>query len=130
MNTVSGTIKVKDLQGSVDANSVSGAIILKEISDAKDVEANSVSGDIEYQGNLNRKGTYEFNTHSGDIDLILPSDAAFEVDAETFSGHVESSMEIKISGKVNRRKLSGVVGDGGPNLELSTFSGNIKINNK
>jgi len=127
LKSVSGTITINRVSGSVDAETVSGDIEIREASDAKSLKLKTLSGDIIYQGKVNPNGRYNLKSHSGDIDIILPSDSAFEFEAETFSGDIKSDFELAVSGKISPREVRGVVNKGGAFISVSTFSGNIDL---
>jgi len=130
LKTVSGDISIAFLRGSVEAESVSGDIELKDVSQARRVKVSSLSGDVRYYGDLNPDGIYTLKTHSGDLEVRLPAEAKFDLVAKTFSGDVDSEFEITLVGKVSRRELRGKVNGGGAELELRTFSGEIKLRKK
>jgi len=90
-------------------------------------KASSVSGSIRYQGKINPDGRYSLKTTSGQVEMTLPSDSSFELEADTFSGHIDSDFPIEISGKIVTREFHGVVNKGGARISLSSFSGNIKL---
>jgi DUF4097 and DUF4098 domain-containing protein YvlB len=127
LETVSGEIVLNRIKGSVDAETVSGEIELREISMARDVEAKTVSGDITYHGDINPQGRYTLKTHSGDVELMLPADAGFELEAETYSGHIDCDFKVSVTGRIKSRQISGTVNQGGALLRLTTFSGSITI---
>jgi hypothetical protein len=126
-NTTSGTISASQIVGSINSGTVSGTIEMSEVSDAKTIKASSVSGSIRYQGKINPDGRYSLKTTSGQVEMTLPSDSSFELDADTFSGHIDSDFPIEISGKIVPRQFHGVVNKGGARISLSSFSGNIKL---
>ena len=128
--TVSGDIKIGAIKGSVEAETVSGDIDLEGFSQAKEIEIETISGYIAIQGFLSPDGTYYLDSHSGKIKVAIPSDSVFELQTKTFSGEIECDFELKVSGKIDRKKIQGVVGKGGANLNLSTFSGNIQISKR
>ena len=64
--TVGGRIQLDGVEGDVSASTVGGSIHVSG-GDFTRVKFSSVSGTIEFAGNLDRKGTFEFNSHSGDI---------------------------------------------------------------
>lgn len=130
LKSVSGDIIGERIKGSIKAEVVSGEIELREVSEAKVVEGKTISGSVIYQGKINRDGRYDLNSHSGDINMTLPSDSSFELEAKTFSGKIESDFDIKISGKISKRKIHGVVNEGGAVVKLSTFSGDISLRKK
>jgi len=123
--TVSGDITLEQLKGSLEAETVSGDIELSGVSGAKYIKAKVLSGSVTYQGSIEAASRYEMKSHSGDIEMFLPSDSAFDIEAETFSGDIETDFEISVSGKFSKKKIMGTVNGGGAVLSLSTFSGDI-----
>jgi hypothetical protein len=130
METVTGKITASQIRGSIKAEVVTGRIELREVSEASVVDANTVTGSVIYDGKINREGRYTLNTHSGRIEMTLPADSGFDLEAETFSGGIESDFDIKISGKISKKRISGAVNKGGPLVKLSTFSGDIYLKKK
>ena len=128
--TVSGDINIGAIKGSVEAETVSGDIDLEGFSQAEEIEMETISGDISIQGFLSPDGMYDLDSHSGQIKVVIPSDSVFELQTKTFSGDIDCDFELKVSGKIDRKKIQGVVGKGGANLNLSTFSGNIQISKR
>ncbi|MFB0565103.1 MAG: DUF4097 domain-containing protein [Candidatus Aminicenantaceae bacterium] len=130
LNTVSGNITLDKLRGSIEAETVSGKVELSEVSEAKVVRGKTLSGSIIYDGKINPEGKYTLKSHSGNIEMILPPDSGFEVEASTFSGNIKSDFDITISGKMMKREIHGVVKGGGADVKLSTFSGGISLEKK
>lgn len=127
LNAVSGKINARGIKGSIKAAVVSGKIELRDVSSADKVEASAVSGSIVYEGQISSNGRYTLSSHSGKIEMIIPSDSGFEFEAKTFSGSIHSDFEVKVSGEISKRKISGVVNRGGAVVKLSTFSGNVYL---
>lgn len=127
VSSTSGKIRVDGVKGSVEAHSISGSVVLQEISLAEEIKAETISGRIKMQGELSPGGNYEFKTISGGIRLDLPSKSDFELEANTTSGAVRCDFELKVSGKISRKKIQGVVGEGGSSLKISSLSGGITI---
>jgi len=130
LKTVSGTIEASLIKGSVDAETTSGRIELRDVSGAKTVRAKVLSGNIIYEGQVAPGAKITLEALSGGLELTLPANAAFELNAETFSGHVDSEFAITMSGKLSPKELRGVVNNGGATLRLKTFSGTIRIKKK
>ena len=127
LKTVSGNIEAARVKGSIEAESVSGEIKMREVSGASVVNAKTLSGNVEYLGGLEAGGRYILKSHSGDVRMSLPADAAFSFGAETFSGGVESDFKIEVSGKISPREVHGTINGGGAEVQLSTFSGSIDL---
>lgn len=127
LKTVSGNIDVTRVKGSVEAEAVSGDIDLRDISEAQTVSAKNVSGNITYAGKIKAGGRYEIKTHSGDVRMTIPADSAFDFEANTFSGDIDSDFEIQVVGKISPREIRGTVGKGGATVKLKSFSGNVEL---
>ncbi|MCJ7612899.1 MAG: DUF4097 family beta strand repeat-containing protein [Candidatus Aminicenantes bacterium] len=127
LNTVSGDVKADRIKGSISSETVSGNAELSGISEAKTVSAKVLSGDVTYQGKLNKEGRYTFKTHSGNVEVTIPADSAFEFSAETFSGDISTDFKVEVSGKLSKKELHGTVNGGGAVLNLASFSGDIDL---
>lgn len=127
--SVSGNVILRNVSVErLDASSVSGNVILEDVR-ARRIDAESLSGDVRLSGPLASGGRYELSSHSGNIRIQLSGDTGFEVDATSFSGAIRTDIELQTrtgSGR-QRRSLHGIHGDGSAILELTTFSGNIII---
>ena len=98
----------------------------------------AVSGNVEYAGELARSGRYEFNSHSGDIRLMLAGGTGFEL-RRTRSAERSSRISPWIAearrrpdgrgqaGFSSGRAIRGAFGDASAMLALRAFSGNISI---
>lgn len=130
LSTVSGNISLEQIRGSVEAESVSGNVKLIDVSEADVVKGKTLSGTVIYEGKIKSSGSYSLKVHSGDIKMRIPSDSAFDFEAETFSGSIHSDFEITISGKISKREIRGSVNGGGADITLKNFSGNIYLKKK
>jgi len=130
LKAVSGNIEASKVTGSVEVEAVSGDIKLLEVSGAQTVSVKSVSGNITYTGAIKEGGRYEIKTHSGDIRMVIPAGSGFDLDANTFSGDIESDFEITVEGKISPREIHGSFGKGGATLILKSFSGNVDLKKK
>ncbi len=130
-STVSGTVRARDVKArSVAVSAISGNVDIATV-EAERLEAKTVSGDVIFAGAIARNGRYELNTHSGNARLTLAAAPGFELNANTFSGNIQSDLPVTVN-DVRSRRGSGrstraVVGDGGATLTVSTFSGDVVI---
>jgi len=130
VNDVSGDIEVSGIKGSVEVQDVSGDIRLLDVAGAATVNAKSVSGNITYTGAIKEGGRYTIDAFSGDVHMTIPAASAFDLQANTFSGDIESEFEISVVGKISPREIRGTVGKGGATIILKTFSGNVDLKKK
>ena len=123
-HTINGSIDADGLQSDVSAVTVNGSI---DISTTGIAEATTVNGSIEARIGEDDISDLEFSTVNGRITLWLPDGVDADVSARTVSGSIQTEFPLTIRGKYASKNLSGVLGDGGPNLELRTVSGSIRL---
>lgn len=126
--SVSGDLKLDDIRAQrLDAESVSGSVIVTRASSAG-ANLKGVSGDIRFQGNIERGGRYEFQSHSGDIHVTSAGPAGFELQASTFNGSLRAEPPALVkSSTLSRGSLRGTIGDGSAVVVATTFSGDVTI---
>jgi len=128
VKSVSGDVRARQIKGSIEAESVSGELELTEVSEASAVRAKALSGGVVYRGSINKAGTYTLKSHSGEVEMFLPAASAFDFEASTFSGDIDSDFEISTEDvRASAKELRGVVNGGGAAVKLSSFSGDIRL---
>jgi Toastrack DUF4097 len=127
LGTVSGDLRLTDVQGaSLDASSVSGDVELIDV-DARDVGAETVSGNVTYTGRIQREGSYDFKTLSGDVELTLPEQPNARLRGSTFSGRLVSDLPTSRDGRRHRSRFEASWGDGSATIDVESFSGDVRI---
>jgi len=131
VKTGSGHVKAFGINGAFDGETGSGGIEMEQ-SGSGDVTAHSGSGSLRLRnvhggmkattgsGNIEATGEllngWRLHTGSGSVEVRLPQNASFELDASTGSGGVNTSHPVTIQGSMNRHRMQGKVGNGGPLL--------------
>jgi hypothetical protein len=114
------------------AKTSNGAIALQGL-EHRQIEVNSISGSISYNGEFLTGGLYTFGTSNGAINLAIPSNSSCKVSASYGFGGFRS--EIPIDKTIENKNPSGqniigLMGDGNATLNLTTASGAIRIRSK
>ena len=123
--TVNGDVEAFDLDGDVTAETVNGDV---EVSTDGFARARTVNGDIDVvMGGLDFSGGASFSTVNGSISLDVVDGVDADVRASWLNGDFESEVPFMLQGRVGERSARGVLGDGGPLLELETVNGSIRI---
>lgn len=143
IKTVSGDVDLRDVTGDLEIKSVSGEIDLIEVNSPL-LEVKTVSGDIDLRGPLGKVRATSHSgevrltgslmagaglrvkSFSGDLKVVLPADAGFDLDASTRSGDVRVDFPL-LGSEISGTRASGRVGQGGAELELSSFSGDVRV---
>jgi hypothetical protein len=129
-SSVSGDVDVDDASGDFEAESVSGSVLVRR-GKLRVFRAETVSGDLAYEGTLDAAGDYRFNSHSGQVTISVPSNGGAALDLETWSGNITSDFPLTLQPGDNmsgrRRRMQFNIGQGGARISAETFSGDIAI---
>jgi hypothetical protein len=124
-HTVNGNISAEALRSDVKAVTVNGSVNVQTTGFA---QANTVNGNITCQlGGRQFTSDVNFETVNGSITLEMPAGLNAEVRASTVNGRIDSDFPITVTGQVSRRSLRGSIGEGGPELRVSTVNGSIRL---
>lgn len=131
VRSVTGDIEVIRCSGIVDAESITGNLRFVSPITTR-LRGSTTSGHILYEGNFAGPGEYILSAYSGDLDIACPSSASYELRAKTLKGKVINTMPMthrheSASSLDARRSLLGTYNTGKATLELTSFSGNIRI---
>jgi hypothetical protein len=135
---VNSAVDIETRRGNITVRGVQGSSVRAHIFTSGDIEltgiragrvmAESVSGDIFFDGELRGGGKYEFKTYRGNINIRIPSDSEFHLVATAPSSRsitlgTFGSAGLKSYG--DGRQITGSVGSGSASLTISNFQGSI-----
>jgi hypothetical protein len=124
INNTSGDVSLKEVEGNIEVSTASGDVIIDQKEGGLRLE--SSSGDMEVKTKIFPQYKYYVETSSGYIRLLLPQDSNAEVELETSSGSLDCKLPLTVS-SVSRNLLKGKLGEGGPQINLITTSGEIEL---
>ena len=125
VENVAGGVNVNTTQGRIDANNISGQVTLSSTDGDVSVENGSLSGqsslhsdngNIRYNGSIAAQGSYKFDTVNGSVDVGLPSDTVFHLNASSTNGNNENEFGSNDVGSGTR-----------PQLTISSANGSIHV---
>ncbi len=122
--TVNGEIEAEGLEGHADLTTVNGDL---EVETTAGASARTVNGSISARLGSGWRQDVEFETVNGSIEVDVPDDAGAEVDASWVNGSLEVEPPLSLRGTMSRRSAEGTLGAGGPELELKTVNGSIRV---
>ena len=126
---VSGDVEIHVQEGNIDVETVSGdiAVVSGKLTGG---DAQSVSGDLDFDVTLAKGCRLDIESHSGDVDLTLPPETSAEIDLEAYSGSMRNRVGALQTGGDGRRELDLIMGSGDSRVEITTFSGDIELRAK
>lgn len=132
LKTASGDIVLNGGCEDAGLTTVSGTIrVTKGVFERARVE--SVTGAVDFAGDVARGGTLDIDTHSGAIDLRVPSTIAADFDVASVAGAIENSLTKRraIAGREGRGQEIGFsLGGGGSRIYIRSFKATIRIQSR
>ena len=124
--TVNGEVEARGLEADAEAHTVNGSVTLETRGRA---EATTVNGSVSARlGSTGVNESLDFSTVNGSITLELPKDACAEVTARNVNGGIETDFPITVrQAGFMGHQLRGTIGRGGPQIDLSTVNGSIRL---
>ncbi len=114
LRDIEGVVNVATFSGSLDADSVRGPINFATFSGDATVRAQHLTRE------------YRLASFSGGAEIILPSDAAFNLRTDTgWGGSVTSDFAVPDSTSESESAVS--IGGGGPTIAFESFSGSLRL---
>lgn len=129
VNSVSGDLRMAGLQGKLSVETVSGNVELQG-GKFSELKLKSISGDMRLDVSLADAAQINGETLSGEIRMIVPTALTGTALLKSFSGDASCDGARAVEHQTGRRREY-VWGDGhGAHIELSSFSGDIRIERK
>jgi hypothetical protein len=131
VRSVAGDIEVIRPSGNVEAYSITGSLHFVSPTTTR-LHGSTTSGRILYEGDFMDRGDYILSAYSGDVDIVCPASASYELSAKTQKGKVINTMPMthrreSASPAGASNSLLGTHNTGKASVELTSFSGSIRI---
>lgn len=127
LRKTSGDTGLFNVLGNIEISATSGNIDIVQEEGA--LRISSQSGNVEITTSMLNGDKYVAETISGLIDFKIPVGIDSRIDLETVSGTINTNLPLTVKSFSDQR-LSGELGAGGPRIELSSISGDIKLEEK
>jgi DUF4097 and DUF4098 domain-containing protein YvlB len=135
VRTTHGSLVCAQCAGKLDFNSVSGSAQLLQPG-LTNVNLFTTSGNILFDGDFIRTGIYTMRSGKGTVEVHFSGNDSFDLNAQTATGTVDNQAEAYLKPDSHGMKhmaskftkgLFGTVGSGLAKVELSSYSGTIRI---
>jgi DUF4097 and DUF4098 domain-containing protein YvlB len=135
VRTTNGSLVCSQCAGKLDFNSVSGSAQLLQPG-LTNVTLFTTSGNILFDGDFIRTGIYTMRSGKGTVEVHFSGNDSFDLNAQTATGTVDNQAEaylkpdshgVRHMASKFTKGLFGTVGSGLAKVELSSYSGTIRI---
>ncbi|WP_126627458.1 DUF4097 family beta strand repeat-containing protein [Dictyobacter alpinus] len=116
MEGSSGSIRADDVHGSLKATTTSGDVVAGDAVLNGQSILETMSGSVSFSGSMAASGSYQLETQSGDIDLTLPENAAFELHPNINVGSINNEFGGEQVGRMPRAQITVNIVSGSLNL--------------
>src|SRR6266566_1891222 len=127
--SATGTIVFHGASSDAAFSTVSGAVKVDGgVFERSKIE--TVTGNINFSGRLDRSGTFDFDTHSGSIDIAIPDKTNASFSVVTIAGSITNNISRSkpIAGRFGRgSELTTEMGEGGAKISVRSFKGPVTI---
>lgn len=129
--SASGAITFQGASSDAAFSTVSGPIKVdggKGVFERAKIE--TVTGNVTFAGRLDRSGAFDFDTHSGSIDIAIPEKTAATFSVVTIAGTITNNLSKKspTPGRFGRgAELVADEGGGGAKVSVRTFKGPVTL---
>jgi DUF4097 and DUF4098 domain-containing protein YvlB len=123
--TSGGGVTVKAFDGPVSVGTSGGGIAIEKANGK--VRASTSGGPIHAVLTSPLPGDVTLSTSGGGVTVKVPEAAAFNVYAEASGGGVKCDLPVTVQGKIGIGRLKGAVNGGGPDVQLHSSGGGIRI---
>jgi len=127
LRTSNGGIRIAGLSGGLEAHTSNGSITADLDRVDGEVRLETSNGSIELRLPDRIREGVRAHTSNGGITLRVPEGLDARLSAHTSNAHVSSDFDVRTQGEIGRNRLEGLIGKGGPLLDLSTSNGGIRL---
>jgi hypothetical protein len=134
---LNSSVDLETKRGNISVTNIRGGLVRAHVTSEGDIELTGISasqvlaqntiGNIFFDGEFSRGGTYQFQSTKGDISIRIPADSAFRLVAAAPTRKIALGEFWNNGFKTlgDGRKFVGDVGDGRSSVMVTTFQGSI-----
>jgi len=129
IDTSNGAVAVQNIDGDTVVHTSNGSVRADlEESRSGAITLTTTNGSVDLKLGAVTQGEVKAATSNGSITVRIPAVAGAHVKAETSShSRVSTDFDVRKEGENSPSRLEGIVGAGGPQLNLTTTQGSIRI---
>ncbi len=130
VHSIGGDVEIDRPSGHVQASTITGNLQILDPTSTR-IRGTTTSGHLLYQGDFMPGGEYVLSAYSGDLDIVCPANASFEIHAQTVKGHLDNGVDVvRSQHDLTPRGATGLLGthnQGKARLDLRSYSGTIRL---
>jgi len=125
LTSMSGNLTLDECSGPLDLRTSFGTIEVRNGTEVQ-LALKTSRGEVHFSGSLHAQGEHRVESDFGDVRLVLPADAAFDLDAKTDFGSIDTDFPVMVT-QFGEKGVVGEVYSGGPLLWIKVSRGDITL---
>ncbi len=126
-HTSNGHIRTERVNGALDATTTNGGVNLQISRADRPVRVETSNSGVDLALPAGYARDIRVSTSNGGITLHAPHDINARLLARTSNSSIASDFDVKVQGELGKNRMDGVIGSGGPLIDLSTSNGRIRL---
>lgn len=129
LHTSNGAIRADGVRGQFEASTSNGSITAN-ISDpepSRPVKLDTSNGSINLTMAAIRGNDIHATTSNSSITVKLPANIGAQLKARTSNSSVSTEFDTAVKGTISKNLIEGVIGSGGPIIDLTSSNGAIRV---
>jgi len=128
LKSSNGRIKIDSVAGPLDAETSNSSITARlDSAPSAATKLSTSNGSIDLTLGASPKADIHADTRNSGITLHMPPGVSAHLVAETTNGSITSEFDLASKGEEEKHHVDGVIGGGGPRIELTTTNGGIRV---
>src|SRR5215813_4028312 len=124
LNMEMGNLRANALTGPFKLDTRSKSVHLEDLTGDIHIDDKNASVEVRPKGPL---GAIDITSVHGEIDLSLPANSNFQLNAESAGGEIQTDFNINVDSSGRTASARGTVGKGGPEVRVRADRGTIQI---
>ncbi len=126
-HTSNGHIRAERINGSVEAESRNGGVNIDVTSTDKSIRIDTSNNSVELTLPPKFSSSVHAQTNNSSITIRMSAGTNARISARTSNASIDTDFEVRAQGELSRNRLEGVIGNGGPLIDLATSNGSIHL---
>ena len=127
LHSSNGHLRAERVNGSIDASTTNSKVNVEVERADKQVRIDTNNSGVELDLPSHFSSSVHVETNNGAITLRMGEDVNARISARTSNSSIDTEFEVRARGELNRNRLEGSIGSGGPLIDLSTSNGSIRL---
>ncbi len=129
LHTSNGRVHADEVRGSLEADTSNGGIHVRLVKPeaGRPVKLETSNGPIELTMESLNQNEIHATTSNGAITVHLPGGIGADLAAHASNSSISTEFDVSTTGTLDKHHLEGKIGAGGPEIELSTSNGSIRL---